>query len=94
MASAAAAALCVQSGANIIRTHNVGFTRDAVSLFSFLAVCLSFFLSFSVSFFLSFFLFFDWLVRAQQAWPLGNLDHSAHAHPHLGLVFVFCVKRE
>lgn len=30
VASAAAAALCVQSGANIVRTHNVAFTRDAV----------------------------------------------------------------
>ena len=30
VASAAAAALCVQSGANIVRTHNVGATRDAV----------------------------------------------------------------
>jgi dihydropteroate synthase len=30
VASAAAAALCVQSGANIVRTHNVSATRDAV----------------------------------------------------------------
>jgi hypothetical protein len=32
VASAAAAALCVQSGANIVRTHNVGATRDAVGV--------------------------------------------------------------
>ena len=32
VASAAAAALLVQSGANIVRTHNVAFTRDAVAV--------------------------------------------------------------
>lgn len=32
VASAAAAALAVAAGANIVRTHNVAFTRDAVAV--------------------------------------------------------------
>lgn len=34
VASAAAAALAVSAGANIVRTHNVPFTRDAVAVAS------------------------------------------------------------
>ena len=32
VASATAAALAVSAGANIVRTHNVAFTRDAVAV--------------------------------------------------------------
>ena len=34
VASAAAAALAVSAGANIVRTHNVAYTRDAVAVAS------------------------------------------------------------
>jgi dihydropteroate synthase len=38
VASAAAGALCVACGANIVRAHNVGATRDAVCVAAAVAV--------------------------------------------------------